>query len=73
MAAPSCTSMRFCVHVGTPLTSFVDLFLFVFFFDTLHSMGIACWERADPLALLFVTFSCALSFFHKVSWDMCGT
>ena len=36
LVALSCAHMRFCVQVGTPLTSFVDLFIsFVFVFDIL--------------------------------------
>ena len=40
--------MRFCVHVGTPLTSSVYLFfLFVFIFDILPSMCLeALWSPA---------------------------
>ena len=40
--------MRFCEHVGTPLTSFVDLFfLFVFVFDILPCLCLTTlWSPA---------------------------
>ena len=34
---------------------------------------IACWERADLLALLCVVFSCILSLSHMASQVSCGT
>ena len=55
LAAPSCSCMRFNVHVGTPLTSIVDLSFIVF----------TCWERADLYAFLYGTFSSAFVTFPQ--------
>ena len=37
------------------------------------SLVVVCLERAHPLALLWVMFSCVLSLSHMVSWVRCGT
>ena len=37
------------------------------------NLVVTCWERADLLALLCMTFSCVLSLSHMVSWIICGT
>ena len=42
-------------------------------FSVSCSLVVVCWERADPLALLCVMFSCVLSLVHMVSWVRCGT
>ena len=36
------------------------------------SLVLACLERADLLALWFVTFYCDFVTFHVVSWVRCG-
>ena len=37
------------------------------------SLVVSCWERANLLALLYVTFFVFLSLSHVVSWVRCGT
>ena len=37
------------------------------------SLVVTYWERADLLALLYVTFYCVLSLSDGVSWVKCGT
>ena len=32
------------------------------------SLVVICWERADPLTLLYVIFSCVLSLSHMMCW-----
>ena len=54
----------------------MDLFCYLCFMFVCHtvlsvpcSIVIACWEMADPLALLYVMFSCALPLSH---YDVLG-
>ena len=37
------------------------------------SLVVTCWERADPLALLYEMFYCVLSLSHVMSGVRCGT
>ena len=52
-------------------------FLFVFVFAyclvlSVYCSLVVCWERADLLVLLYVTFCCVFVS-HMVSWVRCGT
>ena len=49
----------------------ICLLCHTFSFD-LCSLVVTCWERADILALVYVTFSCILSHSHMVSWVRYG-
>ena len=75
---PSCKHMRFCGHIGTLLTYFVDLFLFASVFDILPCLCLAVlWSPAGKglTSMHFCTwhFLVLLSLFYKVSCVRCGT
>ena len=44
----------------------------IFVFSVSCSLGVACWETDDLLALLSVMFPCVLYLSHIVSQVRCG-
>ena len=55
----------------------VVLLSWIFFFHIVLSLScnlvVTCWERADLLAVMYVTVSCVLSLSHTVYCVRCGT
>ena len=64
---------RRCFFCGSFLLFMFYVCLYYTILSVPCSLFVTCWERADPLALLCVMFSCVLSLSHMVSRARFGT
>ena len=67
------TVQRWCFIWGYFSVFMFHVCLYYTVLSVHSSLVITCWERADLLTLLCITFPCVLSLSHTVSWVRCGT